>query len=83
MKTAKEMFEQLGFEIYSKKPLIYKKNDGGYITQYDFNSSIKRVVITEWEEYNNNLPQGMTILYIEHFKAIHKQMEELGWLDVY
>ena len=76
---AKEMFEKLGFYITNEKPLTYQNDDGGYIVQILFNRITQGVQISEWEEYNHNLPQGTTTLYAEHFKAINKQIEELGW----
>lgn len=78
--NAETMFKKLGFILDSKEPLTYRKDDGGYITEYMFNPLIKRVQISEWEEYNNNLPQGSTSLHIDHIEAINQQMIELGWI---
>lgn len=78
--NAETMFKKLGFILDSKEPLTYRKDDGGYITEYMFNPLIKRVQISEWEEYNNNLPQGSTSLHIDHMEAINQQMIELGWI---
>lgn len=77
--NADEMFEYLDFYIVSYNPLIYEKDDGGYITRYIFNDVLKQVKIEEFEKYNENLPQGSTSFYIEHIKAIYQQMIELGW----
>lgn len=77
--SAEKMFNELGFWIINKNPLTYQFDDGGYITQYLFNPVTQGLQISEWEEYSDNKPQGQTTLYIEHIKAIVKQMEELGW----
>lgn len=77
--SAREMFEKLDFYVISEKPLIYQQDDGGYITQYLFNQILKSVQIKEYEEYNNNLPQGNTSFYVKTIKAIQQQIKELGW----
>lgn len=77
--TAKEMFEKLDFLIVKEKSLIYQNDDGGYIMQYLFNPITHCLQISEWEEYSNNKPQGVTTLSIEHLRAISKQIEELWW----
>ena len=35
--------------------------------------------LTEYEEYNENKPQGSFFLNKSELKAINKQVEELGW----
>lgn len=77
--NAEEMFLKLDFHIVNKSPLTYQKDDGGYITQYLFNPVTQGLQISEWEEYNNNKPQGTTTLYLEHIEAIKQQYKELGW----
>ena len=52
--SAKEMFEELGYKLIKNTPLIYKKDDGGYITMINFFDVCKRIVIEEYEEYNDN-----------------------------
>ena len=80
-KTATEMFEELEFKlIKSKMYIMYERNDGGLITQYIFNKAFKRLEVKEYELYNDSKPQGFTIYYVEHIKAITQQMKELGWL---
>ena len=73
-KTAKEMFEELGFE-----DLSVKENEIRYINndkQIAFDKNKK--LIGEWiwrgKSYKKYIPTKK-----EH-KAITKQMEELGWL---
>lgn len=83
MKTAKEMFEELGYELdndYSERTncLYYKKKqDRGY-ERIIFNFSWRKVKV-----------DFMTFKYVcdpkylsyEELQAINKQVEELGWLD--
>lgn len=78
--SAKEMFEELGYKLIKNTPLIYKKDDGGYITMINFFDVCKRIVIEEYEEYNDNQPQGTTVIYMDTLKAINQQCKELGWL---
>lgn len=79
MKSAKELFKELDFYITKEKPLTYRNDDGGYITQYLFNPITQCLQITEWEEYSNNKPQGGTTLSLEHLRAINQQINELSW----
>ena len=80
MKSAKEMFEDLGYEYkYLNSVIRYTKNDGGYVQQIIFYEFGHRIRFREWEEYNNFEPQGQSTIYIEHLQAINKQVEELGW----
>lgn len=81
MKSAKEMFEELNFKMISENPIVYRHEDGGLITEYLFNPVFRSLQIKEWEEYNDNKPQGTTILYIEHIEAINEQIKELNWND--
>jgi hypothetical protein len=70
MKSAKEMFEELGYEIITNDYLIitYRKN-----CDIDFYKGSK--AYGKW--FNGN---GEPILPIEH-QAIHQQMKELNWLE--
>ena len=77
--SAKEMFKKLGYELINEVPLLYQKDDGGYIQNIEFISTLKTIKFSEYETYNNNEPQGETILYLEELQAINKQIEELGW----
>lgn len=79
--TAKEMFEGAGFELTKHAPcLSYKRDDGGYITILTFVEISKRIIIEEYEEYNDNQPQGSTIMYMDMLKAINQQCKESGWI---
>lgn len=79
--TAKEMFEEAGFELIKNALcLSYKRNDGGYITILTFDMIFKRIIIEEYEEYNDHQPQGSTIMYMDMLKAINQQCKESGWI---
>ena len=77
--TAKEMFEELGYEQVSNIPICYRLDDGGYINLIDFINTRQEIIFTEYEEYNENKPQGSFSLNKSELKAINKQVEELGW----
>ena len=80
MKSAKEMFEELGYECRETKDVIsYTFNDGGYVQEIIFYNIGRRIRFREWEEYENFEPQGQSTIYIEHLQAINKQVEELHW----
>ena len=83
MKTAREMFEELGYKIYE----IYQKHVC-YNKEVEINNIIFLYIITfkdktyhayqcTEEDYGDD---GITI-DMKLFKAIQKQLEELGWLD--
>ena len=87
MKTAKEMFEKLGYAcdescdgfLYSK--WIEKKNKYGDLTDYEIQIHIEKSpftfmkTITE-EVFNPSRPDDITL---EELQAINQQAEELGW----
>ncbi len=77
--TAKEMFEELGYEKVSDIPICYRFDDGGYINLIEFIDIKQEIMFTEYEEYNENKPQGSFFLNKSELKAINKQVEELGW----
>lgn len=79
MKTAEEMFTQLGFikcdGVYREgETLLYEKTicDGRDVLYVRFLYGMVRV--TELANYVYNIDGKL-------MKAIYKQMEELGWLD--
>lgn len=77
MKTAKEMFEDLGYEKVPKYceefiPYIHKYDDG-IVIQFDLDA---RTVIKFY--VNNN---ECCYITSRELKAINKQCEELGWLE--
>lgn len=70
MKSAKEMFEELGFKYeYNKianQICVYgTKNDDSFLWIY-----LDRKIF----DFNNEIDMNL-------FKAIQKQIEELGWLN--
>ena len=71
MKTADEMFKEMGFsklsEIGSEIKTIYRNTKGKYI---QFNHVVKKVSLEgnyKWVE-------------MQELKAINKKVEELGWI---
>lgn len=50
--TAKEMFEELGYEKVSDIPICYRFDDGGYINLIEFIDTKQEIMFTEYEEYN-------------------------------
>ena len=77
MKSAKEMFEELGYEYnecYFEQKLdeITYSKDGKYTPQIMFNLNHK--VVEVYRQENKSSTFDMKLL-----KAINKQIEELGW----
>ena len=80
MKSAKEMFEELGYQKVrdSENSLIYDKADIFHYYQILLNKNDKTVSIK-----CNPLDVTYTTFFpvdIKLFMAIQKQLEELGWL---
>lgn len=84
MKTAKEMFEELGYECdIGSDGILYAKyidlKDDVAICHIDFdkvNKTIEKDVsraMFDVKHYNSKIT-------LVEYMAIHKQMEELGWL---
>lgn len=83
MKSAKEMFEELGYELDEQEDyLVYwkvaKKQRVNFYhnqneIQIEFNLSYKTV---EKRELLDDTPG---IIIMQELKAINKQIEELGW----
>lgn len=79
MKTAKEMFEEMGFRknesiCYNNQHILYEKPvmDGTDILTVEFKDM--------YCVYSSSLFRPMKTYKDVHL-AIHKQMIELGWLD--
>lgn len=72
--TAKEMFEELGFEFI-------KENDGNiaYYKDLVFGYGYIKFWLDKKEYMVEERGECATMTAIIH-KAIHKQLEELGWL---
>ena len=80
MKSAREMFEELGYQKVrdSENSLIYDKANLLHYYQILFNKNNKTVSIK-----CNHLDVTYTTFFpvdIKLFLAIQKQLEELGWL---
>ena len=73
MKTAKDMFEELGFEqkINNENVLMYVRD-----LQEDYRISV--IFWLGWERihFRNNYDEELSMKLL---KAINKQVEELGW----
>ena len=77
MKSAKEMFSDLGYEYYrDSHSILYIRSYGNRAIWHDcvvtFNTVHKEYAVNDNDEY--------AFIGIELHKAIHKQLEELGWL---
>ena len=79
--SAREMFENLGYERVVDVPICYRFDDGGYINLIEFINTRQEIIFTEYEEYNENKPQGSFSLDKSELQAINKQVEELGWFN--
>lgn len=67
-KTAKEMFEDLGYE--------YSKNDS--FISYD-NVLYYNYILFELSEKRIDIGAGYSTITIDELKAINQQCKELGW----
>lgn len=75
MKTAKEMFEELGyFKIENKETLkwLFKTSDDCKTICFSKKSKYIRLYYVIKED---------VVLFCDELQAINKQVEELGWLD--
>ena len=96
MKTAKEMFEELGFE--KPKVLLFSERNGitcswikeedksgnKFLTILSFNSKSKELFLKHGYEqsYANNRFDFKPIkISFNLYHAINQQMKELGWLE--
>lgn len=67
-KSAREMFEELGYELINHHNIVYKgKHDTGRIIHIAFFDD-KKILITQ-------------SIGIKELQAINQQCKELGWLD--
>ncbi len=81
MKSAQEMFEDIGFmEGYHFKDFISYRLfcDHELMVEVSFLVPDKRYYITKNKNYFDN---SHMFFEPEIHKAIHKQLEELGWLE--
>lgn len=75
--TAREMFEELGFVREVSKSSIVNRN----FIKYENKKEDKSIIFRRWYKdfYAYECGDAMEV-NIPTFKAIHKQLEELGWL---
>ena len=67
-KSARDMFEELGYELINHHNIVYKgKHDTGRIIHIAFFDD-KKILITQ-------------SIGIKELQAINQQCKELGWLD--
>ena len=74
MKTAKEMFEELGYEL----AIVENKNDK-YKLSYEHNDNFEKDI--EFYIKDKNIYIEIYLLSLGEIKAIFQQCKELGWLD--
>ena len=80
MKSAKDMFEELGFEQTEKDDIFieYQRDDGDQHAEITFSLQDKnfRAIYGRYEF-------GMTSHYVtsDELKAINQQVKELGWIE--
>lgn len=76
MKTADEMFEELGYEIlFKNEKMIQYEFEGFYMdTEIKFDLKGKTVL----KEYSTGESQEITM---EELQVINKKVEELEWLE--
>ena len=79
-KTAKEMFEELGFELYKtpyEKCICYITNDIYFNCRIEFWADDK--IIYNSLIYGDYEMKGSCPIRTDLLRAINKQVEELGW----
>lgn len=78
MKTAKEMFKELGYEKEVTGSEIMDENFIGYENKKEN----KYIGFRRWyKDFHAFEDKGDIDIDMPTFKAIHKQLEELGWLE--
>lgn len=80
MKTAKEMFEDMWFELFEddNENLSYRYESGRVVVYIMFNKTRKDFSNLS---YLDGRVAGSTSMKMGILKAINKQCEELGWFD--
>ena len=75
MKTAKEMFEELGYELFEEK-------DSRYITYvYHYRYIIRfDLIMQNFYAYEDNMDMSYIGVDMKTLQAINKQVKELNWL---
>ena len=80
-KTAKEMFEELGFKFIKSEQIIFYV-DGGEGNEFNCHPSD----LSAWNlriefDLRDKTIDGADYICVSTLKAINKQCKELGWLD--
>lgn len=79
MKTAKEMFKELGYELESDYDgFRYVRREHGFILTTKFNQYLKNVEIKHTDIFESPI---IHLLTMPELQAIHTQCEELGWFE--
>lgn len=78
MKSAKEMFRELGYRY--KEPTFKVHGDGYFCYEDIFKGNLIIFYLKEKEFMTSHNYKEMDI-DMPTFKAIQKQLEELGWLE--
>ncbi len=79
MKTAREMFEELGYELSVNENCLIeyrKKNDKWWTACITFSKYQKYYI----SFLDNDKKQAPLLLLANEHLAIHQQMKELGWI---
>ena len=81
MKSAKELFEELGYKYgdYSNG-IRYFKDTGSFLYEIWFNKFLKKYM-TRVDDRTSKEPEEPNFIDGKTLKAIYKQCEELGWLE--
>lgn len=78
MKTAREMFKELGFVNYNFEDEINYQNEDicvrFLLTDKEYHCFIDEIINGSWERSDISVD-------IDLHKAINQQLKELGWLD--
>ena len=79
-KSAKEMFEELGYKKFENDYWIYcsKGTNGAYPVDRIYFIKNRKKIKAETFTYDKTLTKNVTI---PELKAINQQCKELGWLD--
>ena len=74
LKSAREMFEELGYE------LVETNSAGVKLTMIEYYNFETTSTINFWTPINIDIDlQNSEHLTVNHIQAINKQVEELGW----
>lgn len=81
--NAKEMFEELGFEIVPtiESVVRYRKDKITGFVVIKFDKEMKKAYGNEFHKINGRYQKKFIPKEDNLKKAIHQQMKELGWLD--